>query len=259
MKLNYKIIIVALFSMFSNSTIYASVSSITHITLKTRIGKSFERLYCGISDKATFGVDTALGEDDLPPGFPDGLYAYFAFYDSTLGYKVMSYRDIKPTPDKDTTCREFYFQVTNIIDTLTLQWGTLGNEIDSAKLVDGFNYNLFNVDMKKQTSFVVSNPSWERYKVKMWFKVEPTSVNKDKNNMTEICIYPNPCADYIKINGNYTFIRYRLYNCVGIIKNSGIIHSNSDEIETKLLEQGLYFMEIYDDLGNNYIKKFIKQ
>lgn len=243
----------------------AAAFSQTHFKLTTYGSKTFERLYCGIANNATYGVDTALGEDDLPPAAPSGLYAYFYFVDTTLGERVMSYKNFQPIPTKNQEYREFRFEVSDIALWLDLEWNNLGDEIDSARLMDGYDsFDLFDIDMKKQTSYHLDNPSCTRFLVRIWYHVvqDTTAVNEVDNNES-LEIFPNPTEDFIKIKGKSNIVRFKIYDFLGnIVKtNDGndAHYSNSGEIETNGLMRGLYFVELYDDLGNKYIKKFIKK
>ncbi len=60
-------------------------------------------------------------------------------------------------------------------------------------------------------------------------------------------LYPNPAVNILKISGNHiTNASYTIYSLLGYSKSTGILHSNSSEIDISFLANGIYIFQITD-------------
>ncbi|MCZ2392472.1 MAG: T9SS type A sorting domain-containing protein [Chitinophagales bacterium] len=72
-------------------------------------------------------------------------------------------------------------------------------------------------------------------------------------------MYPNPCDDYINIEGIFTNVSVLIYNSIGVLQQSLILHASEKvKIPTDILQNGMYFMIIKDmENGVSEVKQFI--
>lgn len=88
------------FLLLCSFSIYVSLANEPLTIRLSLIGNDtivFNKLAFGFHSDATNGLDTALGELDLPPLLPPSgykLYGVFIFYDSTQGSNIWSYLDL---------------------------------------------------------------------------------------------------------------------------------------------------------------------
>ena len=69
----------------------------------------------------------------------------------------------------------------------------------------------------------------------------------------DLTIFPNPSSDFIEIFGLTKTERYKIYNIIGVLVNSGNVSKN-DKINIQHLRKGIYFLKL--DNGNT--RKFKK-
>ena len=67
-------------------------------------------------------------------------------------------------------------------------------------------------------------------------------------------IYPNPSSNYIQISGLTKKVNYKLFNFLGKDINQGII-SNNEKIDIQNLANGLYFLQINNEVTMKFIKE----
>ncbi|MFB6344055.1 T9SS type A sorting domain-containing protein [Saccharicrinis sp. FJH62] len=65
----------------------------------------------------------------------------------------------------------------------------------------------------------------------------------DNINQTDLLIYPNPVKEFLTIDLNVDFSFIKLINVNGQVK---LIQRNSNRIDLKGLNSGVYFLEVYD-------------
>ncbi|HLF14059.1 MAG TPA: T9SS type A sorting domain-containing protein [Bacteroidota bacterium] len=122
------------------------------------------RLWLGVYDGATYCVDDTLGESNLPPLPPSGVFEV-RFVDprgfNPGCFDQGLYRDFRPLIDSNQT-DTFMVKVQpgSIGLPVTFEWPDIGALYDgSAVLTDGFGGMVVNIDMKTETSFVLDNPA----------------------------------------------------------------------------------------------------
>ncbi len=85
----------------------------------------------------------------------------------------------------------------------------------------------------------------------------PVAINEAADE--EICIYPNPCSEFITISGN-DIASYRIFNTFGnSILHKQDLNGNIVKIHLSALPKGLYFIEIQDKNSNRKTLKFVKK
>ncbi len=67
-------------------------------------------------------------------------------------------------------------------------------------------------------------------------------------------IYPNPSSSFVQISGLTKKVNYKLFNIFGKEINQGII-SNNEKIDIKNLANGLYFLQINNEVTMKLIKE----
>ena len=70
----------------------------------------------------------------------------------------------------------------------------------------------------------------------------------------DIAIYPNPAKDFLKVEGG-EFNSYTIYSVNGQMITNGLLNNNY--IALTDLKRGFYFLELNDQKGNSYKKKFV--
>ncbi|MBE9575090.1 T9SS type A sorting domain-containing protein [Flavobacterium proteolyticum] len=88
-----------------------------------------------------------------------------------------------------------------------------------------------------------------------------TLTSLDFDNSIEVIIFPNPVNDYLTIMSEYQISKIELFNVNGkFIKQLKIIENlNNFNVDLGDLMNGIYFIKIYDNEGENTIKKIIKE
>lgn len=143
-----------------------------------------------------------------------------------------------------------YFTIYKSIDAET--WTYLGT-IDGA----GNSNSQINYYMEDQTPLVGEN----------YYKLTQTDFNGQSTeigirivvfeNQAEYILYPNPangiCTIISSVNKNYQF---KLYNQLGELVSAA---QQTSTIDTRLLAEGLYFIQIEDNIGSHNFKLIIKR
>ena len=91
-----------------------------------------------------------------------------------------------------------------------------------------------------------------------WLQFKSTSTDILQNNYSsEIFIYPNPIDTYVKIK-NAMGASVKIFNIGGAIVGSGLIDANEFTLETNMLPDGVYLIEIVDKDGDLKSFKVVK-
>lgn len=243
------IFLTAISALFSQQSIRYNISLIGNDTIV------FNKLVFGFDSSATNGIDTSLGEVELPPLTPPsgvGVYGVFVFYDSSASSNVWSYYDIRPFPSSYSDTIKFLIYVFRDFGIkLKFFWSTIGDELNSAWLVDEYLGNLAQANMKQQNSLLVENDFLDKFYIKVTLPV----FNK---------VGENP-DDFFKIETSSRFIQIININsskyCYEIFDISGnlvIKGEFSDEIlllPQSLFGSRMFFLRVYDLKGNSLVRK----
>lgn len=217
----------------------------------------FNKLDFGIHPLATTGLDTSLGERELPPFVPpDGLHGVFLIDDSILGNNLWSYMDLMPMPKGKTDSVVFKFEVHNIVQALNFSWLPLPSEVDSAFIRDRYTGNIVKISMKDSLSAKVLNKSITKFEIVAWFDL--TTNIEDLSLFNKINLLPNPASDFLFIQSNTILKNYEIYNELGQMVSSDLINNSNFTIRINNFIEGLYFIKLNTLDGKTLIEKFIK-
>lgn len=218
---------------------------------------SFNKLVFGFDTLATNGLDTNLGEVELPPLTPPsgiGVYGVFVFYDTISGGNIWSYQDIRPFPISYSDTVRFFVRVFRDFGVkLKFYWPTIGNEFHSAWLVDDYTGNLIQANMKEQNSLIVENDFLDEFCIKVTLPVI-NSVSSTLNEKIKI----ETSDDYIKfINNRSIEFRFEIFDVLCNLLFRGIATDEIVVLPRFYFKMGLYIVRITDKMGNSVIQKFI--
>lgn len=211
----------------------------------------------GAVSSATDGLDTHLGEIEVPP-FPPPAFDIFAIFnlDTTNIDGLYSYKDYRSVPAE---ADEFYHRYTidlnkRVPSVATISWGKLPEYIKSARIYDKLDI-LFSADMTKTNSVTIDNKDLPRVQIYIdvvYTKV-PTSVQKINDNFE---VFPNPSKGWISLSNSEKISKIEIYNELSEI----VFNTNSpisDKINLVNLKDGVYFIKIFDINNNIYFNKLL--
>ncbi|MCX7909251.1 MAG: T9SS type A sorting domain-containing protein [Ignavibacteria bacterium] len=218
----------------------------------------FSKLKFGFHQDATSGLDTSLGELDLPPMVPPSgykLYGVFIFLDSLQKSNIWSYIDFRPFPiNSMDTVKFLLYAIREFGIKLRISWQEIGDEVRSAWLVDEYLGTLVQVDMKKNRYVDIRNEFLDKFII----KIVLSDVNSiETNSLNNLTVWFDNNSDQIIFKNNINKPEsYRLMNVFGEIILEGKINEE-DRINARGLANGLYFLEFRYFDGTKDIKKVI--
>ena len=86
------------------------------------------------------------------------------------------------------------------------------------------------------------------------------SVILNTNSIDEIkklIVYPNPVSETLHVVGNKDVMRASLYSITG--QQVVVLNDATKEIDVRLLQSGLYFLELETSDGSNQVVRFVKE
>lgn len=218
---------------------------------------SFNKLVFGFDTLATKGLDTNLGEIEIPPLIPPsgvGVYGVFVFYDSISGENVWSYQDFRPFPLSYLDTVKFLVYVFRDFGIkLKFYWPSIGEEFRSAWLVDEYLGTLVQANMKEQNSIFIDNDFLDRFYIKVTLPMfSSVFISQEKQFRIE------PGEQIIQlINPQSEFFYFEIYD---VLCNLRIKGESSDEIVVlpkSNLGNGLFFIKLIDKTGYVTIRKVL--
>ena len=88
---------------------------------------------------------------------------------------------------------------------------------------------------------------------------QTTNLSVSENNLLKTFkLYPNPVKESFNIGDLENYVSYEILNTLGQIVKKGTINSNEKEIDVSELNQGIYYIRLYDNKSVIAQKKFIK-
>ncbi len=235
------------------------------IFVETTEDEFLDYLKYGVDEEGTAGIDTLL-EEEAFPRFPppgDDLFGVFEIEDDSAiaGEKVVwSRTDIKRLENAESYFKQYdlYFRYA-ISEYLIFSWPKLHEDIDSAKLTDNFGAGYINIDMRDSNDVTIENSLSQYFVINVWYRnPDYVGVEDDGYIHTGVKIYPNPCADVVKINSESRIKRINIYDPLGRevrgVRYPGFIA----EISISGFPGGVYLavVELID--GNTETKPFLK-
>ncbi len=214
-------------------------------------------LVFGAVSSATDGLDTHLGEIEIPP-FPPPAFDVFAVFNlDTINIEgLYSYKDFRSVPADENEFHHRYKIDLNkrVPSVATISWNKLPNYIKSARIYDELGL-LFSADMTKTTSVVINNenlPKVPIYIDVVYTKV-PTSIPENKEIFE---VFPNPSNSWISVSNSTKVSKIEIYNELSeLMFNTNL--PTSEKINLVNLKNGIYFIKILDINNNIYFKKLI--
>lgn len=258
MKKNLLSILIGLMFIFQTFDLFAAKNIETQLTVRTDNGETEDRLAFGTHEDANYWLDEGLGEHDLPPPPPSGLYPVFSFLNQDSSWLITSYKDFQPPVSYSGESRTFSLRVYREAGTqVTFNWQQLDVRIDSAYLVDASTGGLsVKINMKENTGGAGSL-YLDRYLIIVWYNYTNTSVEEKIDEDDDLTVYPNPVSDYAEVifpETNYEFV-------VTDLLGNTVMKSRCRGLRTYLstagLSEGIYIINAFKN--GYYIKtKFMK-
>jgi len=216
-----------------------------------------KHLYFGLNENATEGIDTVLGEKDLPPWTPPtDLYAVFTFIDTTAIEEKYTYVDMRPFPTSGSTPTLCTLSVKNAATKIYLSWQKIeSTEIDSISLEDIFDdIQIVKVNMMEQQSYtqdlLVSRI--DKFLIKIWAK-NTTDVIDEETKEENIIVASNKI-----LFDNDEFKRIKIFSLNGIQIMECELNQGHNIIDINGLTDGPYFITAISDNGKVFNKKILK-
>jgi hypothetical protein len=243
--------------MFVTEFVHSQIHNVTNLNISNDRGATLSWNYgFGVSHLATDGVDSELGEYDLPPAPPEGLYVFFEYIYNRDGMDeiISTNMDIKAVPTEE----HFYIK-----HKLNIKWGfskevyikwnnlAFSAHVDSVFIKDALNGQFIKADMKQKDSILLRNNAFSVFYIHVYYSKNPASVVDDNENLSDYQVFPNPVDDILSF-GKKDFKDLIVYSIGGRVIAR---FENNELISLKHLQTGLYFYLID---GIHY-GKFIKQ
>ncbi len=216
----------------------------------------FSKLVFGFDKFATSGLDTSLGEVDLPPFVPPsgyGIYGVLVFYDSTSGGNVWSYQDLRPFPSNLSDTIKFLIYVFRESGIkLKISWFGLNDYFRSAWFVDEYLGTLVQVNMLETNYVNITNEFLDKFYIKVILN-PITNVESSTEEDVVLKHYPDKI---LLVNKSKETCNYRIFDIFGnlILKGSFI-----DEIQIGIsnFPKGVYLIRIGGENNKNVLKKIL--
>ena len=218
----------------------------------------FNKLVFGFDKDATNGLDTGLGEVDLPPFVPPsgyGIYGVLVFYDSDSGGNVWSYTDLRPFPATSSDTIKFLLNVFRESGIkLKISWFGLNDYFRYAWLVDEYLGTLVQINMLETNFATITNEFLDKF----YIKVVLNRFN-DIRNESEIdakyLVKEFPDKLLIK-SFKSTVSNYEFFDIFGnqVLGGSFV---ESVEVSYENFAKGVYLLKVSDFNGEVHFKKVL--
>lgn len=248
-------------------SLFAQQESIINIWPHNNVDEEHRTLRIGVSDNATDGIDSGLGEFELPYGFLPfgGQFVIYTEWENSTDYEpaqmMWSYVNIDKKPDENIFTKEFKLKSwQGEADTTFLVFGLNASNIDSAfvsyfDVLGGVTYK-YDI-LENDTVPIVDNLRLQQG-LNLNFVIHYNFiVSSIENNKINTKIYPNPAKDVIFIEDTGLF-NYSIRNQFGQIVKSNNNYCDGYKVDISNLPSGLYFIESKLIDGRKSIQKFMK-
>ncbi|MBM2813279.1 MAG: Cadherin domain protein [Ignavibacteria bacterium] len=200
---NFTLLLLLFIVLSINLLTAQDITAFRHQIILSNKTEKLDNLNFGINSKATYKIDSELGEWEIPNYPPQGaFFGSFQYLDSATGQmlNILSYNDFKSVPAQEKFSIKFLLVVQRSADNeLTIEWKSFPKEVDSVKLNDIDFGTIINVDMLKVNKYMVSNQFQNRFYITVWYNLFPTEVAEQSEATNHPIIYPNPAHNIIKI------------------------------------------------------------
>lgn len=217
----------------------------------------FNKLDFGFINSATNGLDTSLGEVDLPPFVPPsgyGIYGVFVFYDSASGGNIWSYSDWRPFPSNLSDTVKFLLYVFRESGIkLKISWFGLNDYFRSAWFVDEYLGTLVQVNMLETNYVSVTNEFLDKFYIKV--VLNPITNVEDLNEDSEVTI--RQFTDKILlVSRSNEVCNYGIFDIFGNLISKGIF-VNKIHVGISNFPKGVYFVKIENQNNKSVLKKIL--
>ncbi|PKL85463.1 MAG: hypothetical protein CVV22_07845 [Ignavibacteriae bacterium HGW-Ignavibacteriae-1] len=242
--------------LFASISVHSQIHSVINLNITNDRGATPSWTYgFGVSHLATDGVDKELGEFDLPPAPPEGLYVYFEYIYNKFGVDeiIATNMDIKALPEEEHFYIKHKLNIKwSFSKEVYIKWNNLAfsEHIDSIFIKDPFDGQFVKADMKKKDSLLLTNNAFTVFYIHVYYSKNAASVIENEI-ISDYEVFPNPVVDILSV-GKKDFKDLIVYSIDGrvIARFTG-----NEVISVNNLPRGLYFYLID---GIHY-GKFIKQ
>jgi hypothetical protein len=225
----------------------------------TPIGTNESYMTLGVAANATLGVDTALGEVEIPGPPPSGVFMWSEVQLPTERV-ALNPKDIRPLRNE------------RYIDTIELrvQWsgGSLGFVspgmkpaiIDSAYIVDAvldFPNNVFKKKLWSGDNTTTNNPGIGRFRLLVWYNGTASTVAETSS--APFMLGPVPFHDVLRVQGHGAMQNLRLIDMQGQTVVSDVVDNGTAVISTSHLPAGPYIVELTDANGAKQHRMIVRQ
>ena len=218
---------------------------------KTPIGTNEQYMTFGANAAATIGVDTALGEREIPsiplPGDIFYMWTVVRQKDEEIWFNPTDFRPLR---------NERYIDTVD----LRVQWtggslnfvspGMKPAFIDSAYVIDAvldFPNNVFTYKLWSGDNTTTNNPAITKFRLLVWYDGTASSV--DTHSEASFILGPIPFGDHLRVRGNGARQELRLIDMRGRIVVTETVEAGPMVIATSHLPAGPYIVELTDGSG----------
>lgn len=215
---------------------------------------------------ATSGLDTALGEREIPtlPLPSDVFYVWTVA--PTAEPLWLSPKDVRQLKPLERFQETYDVRVNWTGGSLEFSWSMpIPAAIDSAYLIDGytdFPDNIIKARLNSTQPVIVNNPSINRYKVLVWYNTTTVGVDEERMNAGDdrLRAWPMPCGDQLDVSTRLTGdIHASIHDQQGRILLETDMSDGHGTIDTRYLAPGAYVLHVADRTGNVQRTVFIRQ
>lgn len=225
----------------------------------TPIGTNESYMTLGVAANATIGLDTALGEVEIPGPPPTGVFMWSEVQLPTERI-ALNPKDLRPLRNE------------RYIDSIELrvQWsgGSLGFVspgvkpaiIDSAYVVDAvldFPNNVFKKKLWSGDNTTTNNPGIGRFRLLIWYNGTASTVAESSG--TPFVLGPVPFNDVLRVQGKGATQHLRLIDMQGQTVVFDVVDNGTAVISTSHLPSGPYIVELTDASGARQRRMIVRQ
>ncbi|MBL7998414.1 MAG: T9SS type A sorting domain-containing protein [Candidatus Kapabacteria bacterium] len=228
----------------------------TNLTIQNEIGKG-NTIRFGVDEKATDGLDTALGEVLLPNFHPPGgIHSAFRRTDNVGEY--FTYKDFRPMQTSMKFLVEYDLTISppsSRGDLVIFTWTyPLSYNIDSIVVTDRLDGAVYRFSLDSRGVDTMKNIALELFTVRCYYTRIPTSVAEEVQNTVLTTVFPNPSSDHITIQSPAPIVKAELMNVNGSLVRTAFEPSmNVSDVPV-----GIYILKVVANNGTVTCTKFIK-
>lgn len=228
---------------------------------KTPIGTNEAYMTLGADVGATIGLDTALGEREIPAiPLPGDIFYMWTVVRLNADEVWFNPKDLRPLRNE---------RYVDSVD-LRVQWtggslqfvspGMKPAYIDSAYVIDAvldFPNNVFKYKLWSGNDGTTNNPAITKFRLLVWYNGTGASVAADLP--TGVVLGPVPFNDMLRIQHQGAMQHLRLIDMQGREAISVVMNDGATAVATSHLAAGPYIVELTDAAGMRYRRIIVRQ